>query len=104
MNAFVIVGQVQKVDQPAASGGNMPGCELVIRTRKPFRSREGMAGDDVFRVSVWRGIAGEIADIVEPGMWVACRGRLQTECLEEEGKNRCVIRPVAEHISFPDRA
>ncbi len=100
INTCILVGTVkERPDIRTTSKGNIV-ADMLVETERMFRSEDGTLPTDVFRVTLWKGIAEECANLCTPGSVIGIRGRLQSERYEKNGVEYYNPSIIAEKVTF----
>lgn len=100
LNTCVLVGRVkEKPEVKTTSRGNTV-VDLLLETERMFRNEDGQITTDVFRITLWKGIAEECASICRPGTVVGIKGRLQSDRYEKNGTEYYYPTIIAEKVTF----
>ena len=92
MNSCFLVGHIEQMpvsDRP----GPFQRATMKIRCTRPYAEADGSFVEDLFSVSLWRGIADDTCSTCKAGDPVAVKGRL----IMQDGQP--II--VAEHVYLP---
>jgi len=100
MNSCVLVGTVTEPVQLNTSSKGTTYGTMFVSTDRPFRNDDGSVTADIFRVTLWRGIADETAASCSVGSLVAVKGRLQSNNYEKDGRTYYNAEVIAEKVSY----
>ncbi len=100
MTDCVLVGKVSQLPELTTTSKGLTIAHMIVETERNFRNEDGSVTKDLFRVTLWRGIAEECAAACTPGTVVAIRGRLQSGAFESNGKTYYNCEVIAEKVSI----
>ncbi|MBP5445147.1 MAG: single-stranded DNA-binding protein [Acholeplasmatales bacterium] len=104
INSVILVGKL--VNDPeireAANGKNV--CEVVLATKRPFKSLNGTYDTDFIKVTFWEYLAININEYCSKGATIGVRARLQSRKLNIQDKLYEVIEVVGEQLIFISKA
>lgn len=103
MNLCVLVGTVKEVPEIYTSPKGITYAYMVMETERNFRNEDGSLSQDIFKVTLWKGIAEECAAACKVGSLIAVKGRLKSEPYEKNEKTYYNCEVLAEKVSFLDR-
>lgn len=101
MNIVAFVGTI--VNPPILRESNIGNKYAImdICVKRPFPNSNGIFEDDVFSVTLWKGIAQTTTDIAKIGDCVAIKGRIQSHSYEgSDGIEHRAYDIFAEQVSF----
>ncbi|MEE3488879.1 MAG: single-stranded DNA-binding protein [Bulleidia sp.] len=100
MNDCVLIGRVAaKPEIRTTSRGNTV-ADMVLDVDRNFRNEDGTRDKDTFQITLWKGIAEEIASTVKIGQMVAVKGRLTGNANEKEGRTWYNTNIIAERVDI----
>lgn len=100
LNSCVIVGRVaEPVELRTTSKGNTI-ANMIVECDKSFRNEDGTLGKDLFKVTLWRGIAEECAAALTVGSIVAVKGRMQSDRYEKNDTLYYNCEIIAEKVAY----
>ncbi|MBR2991376.1 MAG: single-stranded DNA-binding protein [Solobacterium sp.] len=102
MNVFLLVGKVKEVPvvSTTAKGNNI--AHMIVEADRNFRNEDGSLSSDLFKVTLWKGIADECAAICGEGSLVAIRGRLKSDVYTRNDREYYNNEIIAEQVKFLD--
>ncbi len=101
MNIVAFVGTI--VEPPILRESNVGNKYAImdISVKRPFPNSNGVFEDDVFSVTLWKGIAQTTSDVAKKGDCVAIKGRIQSRTYEgNDGAEHRSYDIFAEHVSL----
>ncbi len=94
----VLVGKVkEKPVVETSSKGNVY-AHVLIECERSYPNPDGMYQSDLFRVTLWRGIAEEVAHACEEGSIIAVKGRLEAHSYVKDDRTFYVPDIIAERV------
>lgn len=103
LNNCVVVGKV--VDKPVITklknGGTV--AHMIVECDRSFRNEDGILPKDKFKVTLWKGIAEECANVCKEGSLVGIKGRLQSNVYEHDDNIYYNTEIIAERVSYDPR-
>lgn len=103
LNSCNLVGKVKEIPEISTTSKGVPIAHMLVEADRNFRNEDGTLSTDVFKVTLWKGIAEECMDVCKPGSLVAIRGRLKSDSFETNGKTYYNCEVVAEKVSYLDQ-
>ena len=103
INSCVLVGKVKEVPVIQTTAKGTVVAHMLVETDRPFRNEDGSTDSDLFKVTLWKGIAEETASVCVPGDIIGIRGRMQSSANTKEDRTYYNCEVIAEKVSFPSR-
>lgn len=100
INQCVLVGTVEQLPEIKTTSKGTTVAHMVVKTDRCFRNEDGTLSNDLFKVTLWKGIAEECVSLCKPGSLIGIKGRLSSSVHEKEGKNFYNCEVIAEKVSF----
>ena len=98
MNECMVVGRVAAVPEIKTTPKGRVYASLILESERNFREEDGSIKKDFFNVSVWRGAADQVANVLRPGNCVAVRGRLSGRAVTKEDRTSYYCEVIGETI------
>lgn len=107
INSIIVEGNLVRKPELAKTPKGTPVCVFAIGNNRFYRGRKGEMQQETsfFDVETWAELAENCVEVGEKGAPVRVVGRIkQYRWKGKDGKNRCAVRIVAEHVEFKRRA
>ena len=103
LNSCDLVGKVKQLPDITTTSKGVPVAHMLVEADRNFRNEDGTLSTDIFKVTLWKGIAEEAIDICKPGSLVAIRGRLKSDTYDANGRTYYNCEVIAEKVSYLDQ-
>jgi len=102
MNVFVLVGKVKEKPEVSTTAKGNSVAHMIVEADRNFRNEDGSLSSDLFKITLWKGIADECAAICHEGSLVAIRGRLRSDLYNRNDRDYYNCEIIAEQVKFLD--
>ncbi|MBR5290232.1 MAG: single-stranded DNA-binding protein [Erysipelotrichaceae bacterium] len=101
MNTVCLIGKVKNKPEIIETSKGSKVAKILLDVNRNFPNSNGVIESEVYQVQLWRGIADQFKDCINPGMTVGIKGRLTANNWETSAGNKIYSAEIiAEHISF----
>lgn len=100
INQCVLVGKVKDLPEIRTTSKGTSVAHMVVEADRSFRNDDGSLSSDLFKVTLWTGIAEECVSLCKPGDLIGIKGRMQSNVFEKEGRQFYNCEVIAEKVSF----
>ena len=101
MNTVCLIGKVKNKPEIIETTKGSKVAKILLDVNRNFPNSNGVIESEVFQVQLWRGIADQFKDCINPGMIVGIKGRLSANNWETSSGNKIYSAEIiAEHVSF----
>ena len=100
VNVIVLVGKVKELPEVEVTSKGNVFAHMLLECERSFRNEDGSISTDIFKVTLWRGIAEECAAVCREGSLVAVKGRIKAENYQKNDKLFYNYEIIAEKVSF----
>lgn len=101
MNTVCIIGKVTNKPEIIETSKGSKVAKVILEVERNFPNSNGITESDLYQVQLWRGIADQFKDCINPGMCLGIRGRLSANNWETTSGNKMYnAEIIAEHVSF----
>ncbi len=100
MNEVVLIGKIVSDVTLSSTAKGTQLANMDVEVERNFRNEDGTITMDLFRVTLWKGVAETCAAVAKPGMQVAIKGRLQGTTFDKNEKTFYNTQIVAEKVEF----
>ncbi len=102
MNLFVLVGKVKEKPVITTTSRGNTVAHMIVESDRNFRNEDGSLSSDLFKITLWKGIADECAAVCKEGSMVAVRGRLRSDVYNRNERDYYNAEIIAEQVKFLD--
>jgi single-strand DNA-binding protein len=103
LNRVVLVGRLTKDCELRYTTGGTAVAKFTLAVDRGYTNKQGEKETDFIFVSVWRGLAENVAKYTSKGSLVALEGRLQVSSYDnQEGRKVWTTEVVADQVKFLD--
>lgn len=101
LNQCILIGKVKKLPVIKQTTNGNSVAQLILECDRNFRNSDGTLSQDLFQVTLWKGIAEECVAACKENDLIAIKGRLQASTYETE-KHKLFYNAevIAEKVSF----
>lgn len=100
MNDCVMIGRIAAKPEVRTTSRGLNVADMILEVERNFRNEDGTRGKDIFQVTLWKGIAEEMANVADVGDMVAVKGRLTGTTNEKEGRVFYNTGIIAERVDI----
>ena len=101
MNRVFLIGNLTRDPELAETNSGLSVCHFAIAVNRGFASAGGERQTDFFNVTVWRGIAENVAKFCKKGNKVAVSGSIQIRQYDDnQGNKRTAVDVIAQEVEF----
>ena len=101
MNTVCLIGKVKNKPEIIETSKGSKVAKILLDVNRNFPNSNGVIESEVYQVQLWRGIADQFKDCINPGMIVGIKGRLSANNWETSSGNKIYSAEIiAEHISI----
>ena len=104
MNKAILIGNLARDPEYAATTGGVAKCSFTIAVQRRFTNAEGKREADFIPIVAWRQLAENCAKYLAKGRKVAVEGVIQTRSYDaQDGTKRWVTEIIADNLEILDR-
>lgn len=101
LNQVVLVGRVVKDVEVKELESGKKVTNMTLAIPRSFKNADGIYETDFVDITLWDGIASNVAEYCRKGDLVGVKGRLQSSSYEkEDGTKQYKMEVIAEKVSF----
>ena len=101
MNKAILIGNLARDPEYAATTGGVAKCSFTIAVQRRFTNADGVREADFISIVTWRQLAENCAKYLAKGRKVAVEGVIQTRSYDaQDGTKRYVTEIIADSVEF----
>lgn len=100
MNQFILIGRVASAPILKETATGIKYTKLYVDANRPYKNKEGAYDIDRFEITMWKNLAEEICNNVDPGDALLIKGRVQSNNFEKDGEIFYKSEMIADKVSL----
>jgi single-strand DNA-binding protein len=101
MNTTIVIGTIRELPSLRETPNGNKVATLLVSSERNFKNPEGNYENDLFRITLWKGVAETVTETARKGQLVAIKGRLQSSPYEKsDGTQMYFYDVIAEKVAF----
>lgn len=101
MNTVCLIGRVKNKPEIIETSKGSKVAKILLDVDRNFPNSNGVIETEVYQIQLWRGVAEQFKECINPGMNIGVKGRLVANNWEtSNGTKIYSAEIIAEHISF----
>ena len=100
MNQFIVIGKVAEAPKVKETSTGIKYTQLMIDANRSYKNKEGAYDVDRFCITLWKNLAEECCNNVDPGDALLIKGRVQSNNFEKDGEVFYKSEMIGEKVSL----